>query len=253
MYCAGLKVSHGVLLYGPAGTGKTLVAEAVAAESGAFVSRVQAPEVFSKFVGETEARLREQFEVALAHAPSIVLLDEVECLCPVSGGHGTEQERRVAATLLTLLDDLQQRAERVLVIATTSRPDDLHPALRRPGRQVPRYITTSFIHEDWLLKGPNCRFDQELEVGVPSPEARLDILCKLLHSVSHQLTADDIRAIASSTHGFVGADLASLCAHAGRFAMRVSHEVTREDFAAALTLVKPSAMRKVLVQVPDVS
>ncbi|XP_063243028.1 ATPase family gene 2 protein homolog A [Bacillus rossius redtenbacheri] len=212
-----------VLLHGPAGTGKTLLAEALAAHSGAPVVR---PEPCG---GDTEARLRACFEAARARAPSVLLLDDLDALCPAPGVRCAEPERRAAAVLLALLDELRRVPARVVVVATTSRLEDVHPAARRPGR-----------------------LDRELEVGVPSPEARLDILGVLLRGVSHRLGAEELRRLAACTHGFVGADLASLCAHAARLSLRCGRAVSGDDFAAALRLVRPSAMREVLVQVPDV-
>nr|CAD7411203.1 unnamed protein product [Timema cristinae] len=228
----GLKLTRGVLLYGPSGAGKTLVASALAADSGAFTLRIDGPEIFSKFFGETEARLKQCFVEARSKSPCVILLDEVDSLCSRHGERGgTDQERRVVATLLTLMDSLHVHQTDVMVLATSSKPDSVDPALRRPGR-----------------------LDREVEVGVPSPDSRLDILCKLLAGVPHNVTQEQLVNISRAAHGFVGADLASLVSRGAMRAVKRVTEVTitNEDLLWAFTQVKPSAMREVLVEVPNV-
>ncbi|XP_021917204.1 spermatogenesis-associated protein 5 isoform X1 [Zootermopsis nevadensis] len=248
----GLPVIRGILLYGVPGTGKTMLAEAVAAESNVAIVNISGAEIYSKYLGETEGRLRQLFRTAEQQAPSIVLLDEVDALCPrrgSDGSGGSEQDKRVVTTLLTLLDGLHhsvfkaegKKKKAVLVIATTSKPDTIDSALRRPGR-----------------------FDREIEICVPSPSARLDILHKLLSRTPHKVTEDELKDVAHSAHGFVGADLASLCSRAAVRAIKRTSAggdglcgsdsviVEVEDFIWAMTQVKPSAMREVLIEVPNV-
>lgn len=237
----------GVLLYGPPGTGKTMIARAVAAEAGASVFVINGPEILSKFYGETEASLRRIFAEALRRRPSVIFIDELDALCPRRDGAPSDVDKRVVASLLTLMDSLSSEgsAGQVLVLGATNRPEALDPALRRPGR-----------------------FDQELEIGVPSAEGRRDILQKLLCTMPHGLTDVDVQHLAGSAHGYVGADLRALCHEAGLCALRrilgkqphvpdsklaASVTVTLQDFLQAMNEVRPSAMREVAVDVPSVS
>ncbi|WP_457619648.1 AAA family ATPase [Methanopyrus sp.] len=190
----GIKPPKGVLLYGPPGTGKTLLAKAVANECGAKFYSINGPEIMSKYYGESEARIREVFEEARKNAPAIIYIDEIDAIAPKRGETG-EVERRVVAQLLTLMDGLSED-ERVVVLASTNRPDDIDPALRRPGR-----------------------FDKEIEIGVPDKEGRKEIL--QIHTRDMPLADDvDLDKLAELTHGFTGADLEALCKSAGLKALR---------------------------------
>ncbi len=190
----GIKPPKGVLLYGPPGTGKTLLAKAVANECGAKFYTINGPEIMSKYVGESEQRIREIFEEARKNAPAIIYIDEIDAIAP-KRGETSEVEKRVVAQLLTLMDGLSED-ERVVVLASTNRPDDIDPALRRPGR-----------------------FDKEIEIGVPDKEGRKEIL--QIHTRDMPLADDvDLDKIAELTHGFTGADLEALCKSAGLKALR---------------------------------
>ncbi|KAJ2853853.1 AAA+-type ATPase, partial [Coemansia erecta] len=231
----GLQPPRGVLLYGPPGTGKTLLARAAAAESAATVHVINGAEVTAKFVGEAEARLREIFADAVARAPSVVFIDEIDALCPRRSGKGGEAATRTVATLLTLLDGISDRG-RVVVIGATNRPDALDPALRRPGR-----------------------FDREIEVAVPTPSARLQILQTKLSTAPHRITSDQLQTLASSTHGFVGADLEALVREAAVLAIKESSDsdaaslyIEHKHLLRALTLVRPSCMREATLEIPRV-
>ena len=240
----GIVPPRGVLLYGPPGTGKTLIAKAVANESGANFYGINGPEIMSKYYGQSEEKLREKFEEAEKDAPSIVFIDEIDSIAPKREEVTGETERRVVAQLLTLMDGLGGRGQ-VIVIGATNREDAIDPALRRPGR-----------------------FDREIEIGVPTRGGRLEIL--QIHTRGMPLENDvDLDRLASSTHGFVGADLAALAREAAMkcLARHVpdldldgpvppevleSMRVTQEDFNQARREVEPSAMREVSIEVPHV-
>lgn len=131
----GLRIPKGVLLFGPSGTGKTKLAHALAQDSTASVHVLVGSELFSKVLGETDARLRLFFEKATSSGPAVIILDEVDSLCSKKAhSSGSEVERRVITSLCTLLDGLSSGNKRVFVIAITSRPDSIESSLRRPGR-----------------------------------------------------------------------------------------------------------------------
>ncbi|XP_047654563.1 ribosome biogenesis protein SPATA5 isoform X1 [Phacochoerus africanus] len=243
----GIPPPRGVLLYGPPGTGKTMIARAVANEVGAYVSVINGPEIISKFYGETEARLRQIFAEATLRHPSIIFIDELDALCPKREGAQNEVEKRVVASLLTLMDGIGSEGSegQVLVLGATNRPHALDAALRRPGR-----------------------FDKEIEIGVPNAQDRLDILQKLLRRVPHLLTEAELLQLANSAHGYVGADLKALCNEAGLYALRrvlrkqpnlpdskVAGlvKITLKDFLQGMNDIRPSAMREVAIDVPNVS
>jgi transitional endoplasmic reticulum ATPase len=242
----GIDPPKGVLLYGPPGTGKTLLAKAVANESNAHFISISGPEIMSKYYGESEKRLREIFEEAEKNAPSIIFIDELDSIAPNRNEVTGEVERRVVAQLLALMDGLKGRGE-VIVIGATNRPEAIDPALRRPGR-----------------------FDREIEIGVPDREGRKEIL--LIHTRNMPLADDvDLDRLADITHGFVGADLAALVREAAMRALRrlmkevnlleseklppevlEKLKVTMDDFMEAFKDITPSALREVVVQVPNV-
>ena len=240
----GIAPPKGVLMHGPPGTGKTLLAKAVASESDAHFIAINGPEIMSKYVGGSEENLREYFEEAEENSPSIIFIDELDAIAPKREETNGETERRTVAQLLTLMDGLKSRGQ-VVVIGATNRPDSLDPALRRPGR-----------------------FDREIEIGVPDSEERKEVL--EIHTRNMPLADDvDLDKIANTTHGFVGADLESLCKEAAmRVVRRILPEiqndeeipkevmekivVTGEDFKNAQKEIHPSALREVLVQIPDI-
>ncbi|XP_053431944.1 ribosome biogenesis protein SPATA5 isoform X2 [Nycticebus coucang] len=243
----GIPSPRGVLLYGPPGTGKTMIARAIANEVGAYVSVINGPEIVSKFYGETEARLRQLFAKATLRHPSIIFIDELDALCPKREGAQNEVEKRVVASLLTLMDGIGSEGSegQVLVLGATNRPHALDAALRRPGR-----------------------FDKEIEIGIPNAQDRLDILQKLLRRVPHLLTEAELLQLANSAHGYVGADLKALCNEAGLCALRrvlrkqpnlpdskVAGvvKITLNDFLQGMNAIRPSAMREVAIDVPNVS
>ncbi|XP_023651707.2 ATPase family gene 2 protein homolog A [Paramormyrops kingsleyae] len=242
----GIPPPRGVLLYGPPGTGKTMIGRAIANEVGAHMTVINGPEIMSKYYGETEARLRQIFAEASQRRPAIIFIDELDALFPKREGAQNEVEKRVVASLLTLMDGIgsEDHNGQLLVLGATNRPHALDPALRRPGR-----------------------FDKELEVGVPGSAGRADILRKQLSCVPCRLTEEELTALADAAHGYVGADLAAVCKEAGMLALRRvlganphlldDHAmdvvtITLEDLQLAMSVVKPSAMREVAIDVPRV-
>ena len=243
----GIDPPKGVLLHGPPGCGKTLIARAVANETAAYFTDITGPEIMGKFYGESESRLRSVFEEAKAHAPAILFIDEIDAIAPKREEMGGEKqvERRVVAQLLALMDGLESRGE-VIVIGATNIPNSLDPALRRPGR-----------------------FDREIAISIPDQRGRLNILD--IHTRGMPLALDvDRDKLAQVTHGFVGADLEALCRESAMNALRrimpsidfqldeipydslLELEVTMDDFREALKEVEPSAIREVFVEVPNV-
>ncbi|KIR68042.1 AAA family ATPase [Cryptococcus bacillisporus CA1873] len=239
----GLNPPRGVLLHGPPGTGKTALARAVASSAGCSCIVVNGPELSSAYHGETEERLRGVFTEARKRSPCIVVLDEVDALCPRrDGGEGGEVERRVVATLLTLMDGMSHESlegERVFVVAATNRPNSIDPALRRPGR-----------------------FDREIEIGVPDVKGRREILDIMLSKIPHSLSEEDLSSLAARTHGYVGADLFSLVRESASAAISRFHlssspsrsepVLTNVDILSTLPSIRPSAMREVFVETPTV-
>jgi len=243
----GIDAPKGVLLHGPPGCGKTLIARAVANETDAYFVHISGPEIMGKFYGESEARLRAVFEEGSANVPSIVFIDEIDAIAPKREEMGGERqvERRVVAQLLALMDGLESRGQ-VIVIGATNIPNTLDPALRRPGR-----------------------FDREICISIPGKKGRLEILD--IHTRGMPLAKNvNLEKLAEITHGFVGADLEALCREAAMSALRkifpkidfqldeipyeliLELEVNMENFFEALKEVEPSAIREVFVEIPEV-
>jgi transitional endoplasmic reticulum ATPase len=243
----GIEPPKGVLLHGPPGTGKTLLAKAVANESEANFISLNGPEIMSKFYGESEKKIRNIFEEAEKTAPSIIFIDEIDAIAPKREEAYGEVERRVVSQLLSMMDGLKGRGK-VIVIAATNRPNAIDPALRRPGR-----------------------FDREISIGVPDKKGR-DAIFKI-HTRNMPLAKDvKIEQLSKVTHGFVGADVSALTKEAAMNVLRrhlpdinpkedtpIDEEilsklrVTDKDFRESLKIVRPSAMREVLVESPNVA
>ena len=254
----GISAPKGVLLHGPPGCGKTLIAKAVANETDAYFTSISGPEIMGKFYGESEGRLREVFEEAKANTPAILVIDEIDAIAPKREDMGGEKqvERRVVAQLLALMDGLESRGN-LVVIGLTNIPNTLDPALRRPGR-----------------------FDREISISIPDKNGRKEILeihtrgmplakdaCPVRNGISNGV---DLDKLAEITHGFVGADLEALAREAAMSALReimpeiefekeyipykklLGLEVTMDHFREALKEVEPSALREVFTEIPDV-
>jgi transitional endoplasmic reticulum ATPase len=242
----GIEPPKGILLYGPPGCGKTLLAKALANETGAYFIAINGPEIMSKYYGESEQKLRQIFEDARKNAPAIIFIDEIDAIAPKREEVVGEVEKRVVAQLLALMDGLEERGK-VIVIGATNRPDAIDPALRRPGR-----------------------FDREIEVPPPDKKARREILA--VHTRNVPLAEDiDLDKLAEITYGYTGADLAALVKEAAMNALRrflKEHaidldkpipsellqklKVTMADFYKAMRNVAPSLMREVLIEVPEI-
>ncbi|WP_428326098.1 CDC48 family AAA ATPase [Nitrosopumilus sp.] len=242
----GVEAPKGVLLYGPPGTGKTLLAKAVAGETNAHFISLSGPEIMGKYYGESEEKIREIFNQAEENSPSIIFIDEIDSIAPKRDEVSGEVEKRIVSQLLTLMDGMKSRGK-VVVIAATNRPDSIDPALRRPGR-----------------------FDREIEIGISDDEGRFEILS--IHTRGMPIDDKvDLKQISKTTHGFVGADLEVLSKEAAMRSLRrilpeidldedkISSEILQkieissEDFRDALKEVRPSALREVQVQIPNVS
>ncbi len=242
----GIDAPRGVLLHGPPGTGKTMLAKAVANESDAYFITINGPEIMSKYYGESEHKLREAFDEAEKNTPAIIFIDEIDSIAPKRAEVTGEVERRVVAQLLSLMDGLKSR-KNVIVIGATNRPEALDMALRRPGR-----------------------FDREIELRVPDREGRREIF--QIHTRGMPLAEDvTLDALADRTYGFVGADIAALCREAAMTALRrilpeidleqkvIPKEtldkliIKRSDFEDVMKEIQPSALREILFEVPNVT
>ncbi|CAJ0749173.1 4730_t:CDS:10 [Entrophospora sp. SA101] len=249
----GLNPPKGILLYGPSGTGKTLIFNAVASETNSYKIFINGPEVISKYYGETESKLKSIFEKALENSPSIIFIDEIDALCPKRDQVNNESSKRVVAMMLTLMDGISNKGDdkngKVIVIGSTNRPNSLDEALRRPGR-----------------------FDKEIEIGIPNSHSRSLILQTLLKDIPSSLTIDEIESFSSKLHGYVGADLSAICREAGLKVIknRVRNnidgndednnnkndkddiKITLKDLEDAMLKVRPSAMREIILEIPKV-
>ncbi len=215
----GIKPPRGILLYGPPGTGKTLLAKAIANESKANFLSVKGPEVFSKWVGESEKALRNLFKKAKQASPSIIFLDEIDALAPKRGIYeGTRVTDTVVNQLLTSMDGMEGMND-VVIIGATNRPDIIDPSFLRPGR-----------------------FDEIILVGQPDIKAREEIY--KIHTKDMPIAKDvDISELAEMSEGFAGADIEAVCREAAMTALREnkkSKEVKRKHFMKALGHVHPS-------------
>lgn len=241
----GVEAPNGVLLYGPPGCGKTLLARALANECEANFFSMNGPEIMNKYYGETEGKLRDLFREAKENSPSIIFIDEIDALAPRREEAFGDVEKRVVGQLLALMDGVSERGD-VVVIGATNRPESIDPALRRPGR-----------------------FDREVQVGVPNANARLEIL--QIHTRGMPLSPEvELEKMSQELYGYTGADLRALCREAGLKALRrfvpdidvdgdrISPElvdkilITPADFRDAGKEIVPTAMREYFMESPKV-
>ncbi|WP_316504598.1 CDC48 family AAA ATPase [Nitrosopumilus sp.] len=241
----GIEPHSGILLYGPPGCGKTLIAKVLASESEANMFPINGPEIMNKYYGETEAKLREIFKEAKDNSPSIIFIDEIDAIAPKREEVYGDVEKRVVAQLLALMDGLNDRGN-VIVLGATNRPESVDPALRRPGR-----------------------FDREFEISVPNEDGRLEIL--LIHTRGMPVSKNiDLKDLASELHGYTGADIKSLCRETAMKSIKrylpeidletekipsevlQSMEIKLIDFYDAMHEVIPTAMREFYVERPKV-
>ena len=237
----GIEPHSGILLYGPPGCGKTLLAKVLSSESDANMFSINGPEIMNKYYGETEARLRDIFKEAKENSPSIIFIDEIDAIAPKREEAYGDVEKRVVAQLLALMDGLTDRGN-VIVLGATNRPDSVDPALRRPGR-----------------------FDREIEISVPNADGRLEVL--QIHTRGMPIADDvELKILASELHGYTGADMKSLCREAAMKSIRrylpeidletekipskilQSMEIKIIDFYDAMHEVVPTAMREFYVE-----
>lgn len=268
---SGIQPSRGVLLHGPPGCGKTMLANAFAATLGVSFIPLSAPSLVAGMSGESEKKIREVFKEAKRMAPCLVFIDEIDVIMGKREIAQREMEKRIVAQMLTCMDDMtleKTDGKSVIILAATNRPDSLDPALRRAGR-----------------------FNKEINLGVPNEEARE----KILRALTQKLTLPEnfnYRALAKLTPGFVGADLNDIVSVAGTESMKrmiallkertasemeldtkntspalasllstVAHAgedlpgsdftVTYDDFLSALPKVQPSAKREGFATIPD--
>ena len=243
----GVESHGGILLHGPPGCGKTLIARALAGESGARMYSISGPEIMNKYYGESEAKLRGIFREARENSPSIIFIDEIDAVAPSRERVHGDVEKRVVAQLLALMDGMADRGN-VVVLGATNRPDSVDPALRRPGR-----------------------FDREVEVSVPNEDGRLEVL--QIHTRGMPVAdRGGLARLAGDLHGYTGADIKSLCREAALRAVRrrlpdaggggggwqISADALEAirveigDFYEAMHQVVPTAMREFYVERPRV-
>ncbi|XP_043581016.1 ATPase family protein 2 homolog isoform X3 [Bombus pyrosoma] len=230
-------ISKGILLYGTSGVGKSAIANALISQYDINSTTIYSSDIYSKSSGETEKKLQDIFMEAKDKAPSIILIEEIDSLCPKRSTSSTDHERRILSQLTALFDGIQNANDNVVILATTSKLDLVDNSLRRPGR-----------------------IDKEFEIHVPTTNMRVEIFKKMLSKIPNTLSLEDIQNIGFVTHGFVGADLYGLCSQAVLNSVKcqqktntdLSLKVTISNFEHALTVTKPSAMKEVLIEVPNI-
>lgn len=241
----GVSFPRGLLLHGPPGTGKTEAVRAVADEAGVETLSVSSGDIVGAYAGESEKRLRKVFERARRDVkrgkPCVIMIDELDVLCPTRQG-STAHENRIVAQLLTLMDGAGDSNDvAVPVVATTSRPNAIDPALRRPGR-----------------------FDREVEMSLPNAGQRVDIL--KLHAATLPLDDDvDFAAVSQDSKGYSGADIAALCREAAMCAIKrrtsdvviggadQEMKISAADFQAARSRIRASVVRGLAIELPPIT
>lgn len=235
----GIQISRTVLLYGLPGCGKSLLSDALAVESNALVVKINASEIFSKYFGETEANLLSYFDQAFKHypKPTFMIIEEIVNVCAKETKE--DSAKRISSAFLNILDSVHNKREgsRIFLVATTSNIENVNPAVRRCGR-----------------------LDIEIEIPVPNPIGRQEILTKHLQTITNTMTDADVQWLANMCHGFVGADLANLISKAAVHSINVATAggniieptLSLADMNYVFPQIKPSAMREVLIECPNV-
>lgn len=227
---ANFQPARGLLIHGHSGIGKTAICKHLIENLNCYSLELNGPAIFSKYFGETESTMKALFSKAIHNEPSIILVDEIETICPKRSSGSTEQERRVTSAFVSLLDSLHLESSRVFILATTRKPDSIDPMLRRFGR-----------------------LDKEIEVPIPDRIRRKQILYSLLQNLPSKVSSQEIDSISDLAHGYVAADLVNLTTQASmKCIKRGSKFIEHADLVAALTVVRPSAMRELLIEVPNV-
>lgn len=227
---AKFQPTRGLLIYGHSGIGKSALCKYLINTTNYFNVEINGPAIFSKYFGETESSLRDLFKRAKQNEPSVIFVDEIDTICPRKSSGSTEQERRVTSAFVSLIDGLHEEESKVFILATTRKPESIDPMLRRFGR-----------------------LDKEIEIPVPDRIRRKDIFYSLLATMHSKISEKDVESISDLAHGYVAADLVNLCTQASMKAIKNSREyINKEDLLNALTIVRPSAMRELFVEIPNV-
>ncbi|XP_018327434.1 spermatogenesis-associated protein 5 [Agrilus planipennis] len=229
-FIPGLQIIRSIVLYGSPGTGKTLLANALAKDSGAHIVNISMIEIYSKKDNSPEENVNDFYKEAATCFPSVIIIDDIDTLCPAKTSKLNENEKRISASLFKIFEDLWNTQDaQIFVIATTNKLDSIDASLRRSGR-----------------------LDKEIEIPIPGPTERFEILKKILIDTAN-ISDKELTSITSSAHGFVGSDLKSLCSTAALHAVRMQNPaITLENLKYGLTKTIPSAMREIQIEVPNV-
>ncbi|CAF0964505.1 unnamed protein product [Adineta steineri] len=224
---------RGILLHGPKGCGKTILINAIAHEISAIIIYINPSDIYSRHYGESETKLKRLFAqtTTMTKKKYLLVVENIESLCPNQERITQQMERRLTTTFITLLDKYLD-GKNIFLIATTNRLESVDNDLRRPGR-----------------------IDEEIEIGIPNQQDRFEILNLKLRTIANDLNEDELKLISEKTHGFSGSDLENLCRKANHYARKSKQpdmNLNIEHFENALTVIRPTSMREVILEVPKV-
>ncbi|CAF1099122.1 unnamed protein product [Adineta steineri] len=224
---------RGILLHGPKGCGKTILINAIAHEISAIIIYINPSDIYSRHYGESETKLKRLFAqtTTMTNKKYLLVVENIESLCPNQERITQQMERRLTTTFITLLDKYLD-GKNIFLIATTNRLESVDNDLRRPGR-----------------------IDEEIEIGIPNQQDRFEILNLKLRTIANDLNEDELKLISEKTHGFSGSDLENLCRKANHYARKSKQpdmNLNIEHFENALTVIRPTSMREVILEVPKV-